>query len=485
MKNIKQLEIKKIIPGLALAFALTAFGQNVSAATLSLSPTSTSTTVGQIFDVAIILNTQNTAVFGADVFYLNFNPNLIEVVDQDSSFSGVQLKSGTLLTNTVLNEVDNQAGRISFSQVSLYPNTYNGSGTLATLKLKMKSAGTSNLSFNFVQGSTTDSNVATENGDVLSLVSGATYTATIAETGSQTSTTTSSSSSSGGSSSSGSSSSSSTSGSSSGGSSSTASGSGSTGSNSSSGGGSSSGSSSSGGSSSGGSSGGGSSSSGSGSSSGSSSGMTNTQSYQANTAHYANITTNLYKGVKSDSVLILQKVLTAQGLLSADNQTGFFGPITEKAVQEFQKKYAIVSTGNAATTGFGVAGPKTLAVINSILTSTPIGTLTGTANTTVQNTSTQNTATQTQTTNSASTKKITTRLELKSKGDQVLWLQQVLIAQGLLSADSATGYFGPLTEAAVKKFQKTYNIVSSGTPVSTGYGAVGPTTRNLVNSLIK
>lgn len=208
--------------------------------------------------------------------------------------------------------------------------------------------------------------------------------------------------------------------------------------------------------------------------------MTYTQSNNlANTARYANITTNLYRGVKSDSVLILQKVLTAQGLLSADNQTGFFGPTTEKAVQEFQKKYDIVSTGNAVTTGFGVAGPKTLAVINSILASTPIGTLSGT------NSTTQNTNAQTQTTNSAGAKKITIRLELKSKGDQVLWLQEVLIVQGLLSADSATGYFGPLTLEALKKFQKMYNIVSSGTPASTGYGAVGPATRNLLNSLLK
>lgn len=199
----------------------------------------------------------------------------------------------------------------------------------------------------------------------------------------------------------------------------------------------------------------------------------------ANTARYANITTYLYKGVKNDSVIILQKVLTAQGLLSADNQTGYYGVLTERAVQEFQKKYGIVSTGNAVTTGFGVVGPKTLVAINSILASTPIGTLSGT------NSMTQNTAVQTQTTNSAGAKRITIRLELKSKGDQVLWLQEVLIAQGLLSADSATGYFGPLTLEALKKFQTMYNIVSSGTPASTGYGAVGPLTRNLVNSLIK
>lgn len=41
---------------------------------------------------------------------------------------------------------------------------------------------------------------------------------------------------------------------------------------------------------------------------------------------------------------------------------------------------------------------------------------------------------------------------------------------------SATGYFGPETERAVQKWQVAHNIVSSGTPDTTGYGVVGPQT---------
>src|SRR3989344_2002960 len=62
-------------------------------------------------------------------------------------------------------------------------------------------------------------------------------------------------------------------------------------------------------------------------------------------------------------------------------------------------------------------------------------------------------------------------------GGEVTTLQQFLISQGLLSSDSATGYFGPLTMAAVQKWQAANGIVSSGTPESTGYGRVGPATR--------
>lgn len=40
-----------------------------------------------------------------------------------------------------------------------------------------------------------------------------------------------------------------------------------------------------------------------------------------------------------------------------------------------------------------------------------------------------------------------------------------------------TGYYGPLTAQAVQRFQRKHNIVSSGSPESTGYGVVGRITR--------
>jgi len=48
-----------------------------------------------------------------------------------------------------------------------------------------------------------------------------------------------------------------------------------------------------------------------------------------------------------------------------------------------------------------------------------------------------------------------------------------------------TGYFGPLTEKAVQRFQLKYKIVNSKTPESDpGYGYVGPKTRGKLNELI-
>ena len=42
---------------------------------------------------------------------------------------------------------------------------------------------------------------------------------------------------------------------------------------------------------------------------------------------------------------------------------------------------------------------------------------------------------------------------------------------------SPTGYFGPMTQEAVKKWQAANGVVSTGTPNTTGYGFVGPRTR--------
>lgn len=63
------------------------------------------------------------------------------------------------------------------------------------------------------------------------------------------------------------------------------------------------------------------------------------------------------------------------------------------------------------------------------------------------------------------------------RGNDVTQLQQFLISQNHLAADSATGFFGRLTEAAVKKFQCKEMGICSGTPSTTGYGVVGRMTR--------
>ncbi len=47
--------------------------------------------------------------------------------------------------------------------------------------------------------------------------------------------------------------------------------------------------------------------------------------------------------------------------------------------------------------------------------------------------------------------------------------------------DAVTGFFGSSTLAAVQKWQAEHGIVSSGSPDSTGFGTVGPLTREDMN----
>jgi len=75
---------------------------------------------------------------------------------------------------------------------------------------------------------------------------------------------------------------------------------------------------------------------------------------------------------------------------------------------------------------------------------------------------------------------------------QVLELQKFLNKQGFAlaspgqpgSAGFETSFFGPATQAALKKFQAAQGIVSTGDPVSTGFGRVGPQTLQKIQSLL-
>jgi peptidoglycan hydrolase-like protein with peptidoglycan-binding domain len=60
---------------------------------------------------------------------------------------------------------------------------------------------------------------------------------------------------------------------------------------------------------------------------------------------------------------------------------------------------------------------------------------------------------------------------------EVSKLQKFLKEAGDFTHPEITGYYGPATEIAVQKWQTKMKIVTSGTPDTTGFGAVGPMTR--------
>ena len=66
---------------------------------------------------------------------------------------------------------------------------------------------------------------------------------------------------------------------------------------------------------------------------------------------------------------------------------------------------------------------------------------------------------------------------------EVVHLQRFLIQKGFLALGNDTGFFGPLTRAAVQMFQCQEQIICGGTPKDTGYGLVGQGTRQRLNTL--
>ncbi len=150
--------------------------------TLSLSPSSGTHTLGQTFEVNILLDTAGKTVDGVDIYYLNYNPKALEVQDADSAIAGVQIRQGTLFPTYVGNTVDTANGRISISGIVSPGSTgFSGAGTFATVVFKVLAAApTSAVTIDYTSGSTTDSNIV-EHGtitDVLAAVINGSYNLT-------------------------------------------------------------------------------------------------------------------------------------------------------------------------------------------------------------------------------------------------------------------------------------------------------------------
>lgn len=87
---------------------------------------------------------------------------------------------------------------------------------------------------------------------------------------------------------------------------------------------------------------------------------------QASPQTYTNIsfTMNLRLGMKSSDVYRLQQLLaTDKEIYVEGTLSGYFGPLTRKAVQRFQIKYGVATPADA---GYGTVGPKTRAKLQEV-----------------------------------------------------------------------------------------------------------------------
>lgn len=85
------------------------------------------------------------------------------------------------------------------------------------------------------------------------------------------------------------------------------------------------------------------------------------------------ITRALAVGARGSDVTALQTFLKARGYFN-DEATGYFGALTQAAVQRMQAANNIVSSGTAESTGYGMLGPRTRALITNLCAtpSTPV-----------------------------------------------------------------------------------------------------------------
>lgn len=172
-------------------------------------------------------------------------------------------------------------------------------------------------------------------------------------------------------------------------------------------------------------------------------------------------------GQRSDEVMKLHRLLVAEGFLS--EATGYFGGLTQKAVGSFQEKYQVATPGSD---GYGLVGPKTRAALN-VRWAALFGAASSTSSTVPAVVVPAQTVGGT----------ITQYLLRGSRHAEVVVMQRILIKNGFLEAGNDTGFFGPLSQTALQNFQASQNIVSSGTPSTTGFGVTGPKTRAALNSV--
>ena len=162
-----------------------------------------------------------------------------------------------------------------------------------------------------------------------------------------------------------------------------------------------------------------------------------TQNTTATVSGNLNVNQVLRIGSRGEQVRLLQNRLKQAGYHTGAVD-GIYGPQTAESVRRFQKAKGLLVDG--------IAGKQTLTALNNLKTNGSTNSNTSKPN----NTSTSN-----------NTKTSSTILRIGSTGQAVTQLQNDLKRLGFF-AGNATGYYGTVTEKAVRDFQKQYGLAVDG-----------------------
>ena len=148
--------------------------QPAPAVTFSVTPATGSYTVGDTFTTDLVLTAGTEKVYAIDVV-LTYDPTLLEVVDADETTTGVQVHTTAEFESYPLNETTD--GTVKLGAGSL-ASEFTGTGSVATVTFQVLKEGTATVSYAFEKGSTVDTDAfgTSSDADLLTAVSGATYT---------------------------------------------------------------------------------------------------------------------------------------------------------------------------------------------------------------------------------------------------------------------------------------------------------------------
>lgn len=165
----------------ALSFFLFHFASGAFAASLSLSPASTTKNVGDSFTVDIVLDTEGEAVSGATAI-INYDKTKLAVVDGAAGSGdckdGVNIFSGPNLSQCIENTVSASTGQIVYTSANLGA-AYTGRGIIGTITFSANSTGLASVSFVFNPNVTTNTSaVAAASGptNLLETITDGSYT---------------------------------------------------------------------------------------------------------------------------------------------------------------------------------------------------------------------------------------------------------------------------------------------------------------------
>lgn len=134
----------------------------------------------------------------------------------------------------------------------------------------------------------------------------------------------------------------------------------------------------------------------------------------------------LMRGEKNDNVVELQQILKQKGFYNSDI-TGFYGEETEQAVKEYQEKNGLEPDGKVGPeTSLSLFGQDYTTLLASLSSDNKTDLLPG------------------------------------DTGDNIVLLQKRLQYLEYYDYDTTTGFYGPLTQEAVKTFQQDTNLLATG-----------------------